>query len=88
MQRATSLIDSVPAAVKQEINQTTNEEDQSPYQAVVVGQVGSMSPMTEKDTPAFEQAVKRNNLEQSDRGDEVQQEDNGHEENSNEEERG
>ena len=47
-----------------------------------------MSPMTEKDTPAFEQAVKRNNLEQSDRGDEVQQEDNGHEENSNEEERG
>ena len=32
-----------------------------------------MSPMTEKDTPAFEQAVKRNNLEQSDRGDGAEQ---------------
>ena len=39
---------------------------------IAVAVEGSMSPTTEKDTPAFEQAVKRNNLELSDRGDEAQ----------------
>ena len=41
---------------------------------IAVAVEGSMSPTTEKDTPAFEQAVKRNNLELSDRGDEAQAE--------------
>ena len=50
--------------------------EQQPYNAmgVAVAVEGSMSPTTEKDTPAFEQAVKRNNLELSDRGDEAQAE--------------
>ena len=55
------------AVAAQESNNHQQNHISNPYQDMAADQGESFSPTTEeKDTPAFEQAVKRNNLEQMD----------------------